>query len=200
VRSTKPIEKCTDVDIVESEVPVFRHPREVARDFDFLNALIGVANVNRFVSLNQKSCLLVGSIRTLLEELKRRDFAARDGEGSYGSLVDLLRPRLGSLDSPIHRAEPARCHIVGGVGDGRFDRSSFTSGACTVIDGAPPYLRFRDLAVGNTVVVLDRWGAASPDAAAAFRQDLASSIRDADMVCGRRTPQGIEMKGFWSRR
>ncbi len=196
----KIIEKCTGVHVVASEESEFHHPRGYARDLDFLNAIVGEERAERFFSHNRKSCLVIGSVKSLLDEMEAQEFAANADDIAYGALFDLLRPRFGSLDHPIHPAEPARSHVVSASGDGEFDQSSFATGACTVIDGAPPYLRFRDVSVGNTIVVLDRWGAASPDAVAAFRQDLASSTRDAESVFGRQVPAGIEIKGFWGRR
>ncbi len=202
VRS-KLIDKCSSVDFAENEMVEFQHPRSISREPAFVSDVIGPSGFERFVSHNRKSCLIVGEVRSLIEELESTRFAGNVETPTAGSLFDILRPRIGDQDQPLHRSVPARSHIIrsSGVGvEDLIDPDSFVPGACTVFDGGLGYQRHRDRAVGNTVVLVNRWASHAVDSVGAFRNDLASSARDSDLKVMRKVPCGIEVAGFWSRR
>ena len=195
-----PIEMCASLELVSDEATEFHHPRDAALDPAFVRAVVGVSNFERFVSHNRLSSLVVGPVKELLGEIHLKRFSSPTAPGVEGCLLDLLRPRFGNQDQPQHRSLPARTHVVRSTGEDLIDRSAFLPLACTVFDGGNGYVRNRDAAVGNTVVVLDRWAARAAESVDVFRQDLASSLKDADLRVFKRPPAGTEVVGFWGRR
>ena len=199
---TRIIDKCTGIDFSASEDLEFQHGRPAGIDPKFTSEFVGKSHFERFVCHNRKSCLIVGEVKSLVDELTEIRFALSQDEPNFGSLYDLLRPRLGNQDQPLHRSVPARSHVVSSHGNDMenfIDPSSFTPDACTVFDGGISYQNHRDAAVGNSVVVVNRWAAHAFDSISVFRNDLASSTRDANLKAMRNVPSGIEIAGFWSR-
>lgn len=199
---TRLIEKCTSVDFASSEDLEFQHGRNASRDPEFTSHFVGTSNFERFVCHNRKSCLIVGEVRSLLEELKAPRFATNVDTLAVGSLLDILRPRLGNQDQPLHRSIPARSQIIRSSGIGVEDLiepDSFVPRACTVFDGGLGYQMHRDRAIGNLVVLVNRWASHAMDSVGAFRNDLASSSRDARLKVMQDVPCGIEVAGFWGR-
>ena len=197
------IDKCTSIDFAGTEDLEFQHGRPVCRDPEFTAEFVGPERFERFVCHNRKSCLIVGEVKSLIEELEEIRFAVNEDAPNSGSLFDILRPRLGNQDQPLHRSVPARSHIIrsSGVGvEDLIEPESFVPGACTVFDGGLGYQSHRDRAVGNSVVLVNRWASHAVDSVGAFRNDLASSSRDADLKVMHSVPRGIEIAGFWSRR
>ena len=202
-RITRLIDKCTGVDFSASEDLEFQQGRPVGSDPKFTGEAVGASNLERFICHNRKSCLIIGEVKSLVDELTEKRFAVNEEAPQVGSLFDLLRPRLGNQDQPLHRSVPARSHIVRAHGndiENRIDPSSFISDACTVFDGGLAYQNHRDAALGNSVVFVNRWAAHAFDSVSVFRSDRAMSTRDANLKVMRNVPEGIEIAGFWSRR
>gem|GEM_PF-5648385 len=198
---TRLIDKCTGIDFSASNDVEFQVGRPAGVNTEFTSSLMDTSNYERFVCHNRKSCLIVGEVKSLLEEITEIRFAVNGREPITGALQDLLRARIGNQDQPLHRSVPARSHIIrlhGGDIETTVDPSSFITNACTIFDGGISYQNHRDSAIGNAVVIINRWAAHASESALVFRNDRASSTRDADIKAMRNTPRGIEISGFWS--
>ena len=176
-----------------SQLPKRQRGRKVQAVSGFAMHVLDPLDAVRFTEPGKSDCLIVGSRRSIREDVLQPGFATKPRGArriTPGTLNDLLRvagtPGIGDA----HRTDVLSAQSLSSL-------ASRAVPTATVFDGAAGYLRWRDrLGSSHAIVILDRTEHRYTEAAQHLHRDYVRRTQDDPLLVLPSPPPGVEILRF----